>query len=197
MTINSRTAKPLTFSGLVSTGLILLFILTVSIYGSFELFLIIRQLVNIEDRPLYIMGSHNVMALVFGIPGLLLVAVSHILKDLNKLTAERLNLGFKIIGFLLVAMIATRIIYGGFFLDGYLEKYGYSYCGPMTAPKAMAMEVWVSDPGYCLEDSRNVSSEVRDWLDAKRAAGERPTAAEAEQKIKQLAQANQARFNRF
>ena len=197
MSDNSQESKARNLSDRLYRGFSLLLLLCVSVYGAIELFFTINQLFNIEERPLYIMGSHNVMALIFGIPVFLLFAVAIVLKELNMLHENLLNAGFKMCGFLFIAMIATRIIYGGFFLDGYLEKHGYSYCGPMTAPKAMAMEVWVSDPGYCLEASRNVSSEVRDWLDAQMAAGVRPTPEEAEQKIKQLAQAYQARFNRF
>lgn len=183
--------------GWFSTILLVLVLWGMGIYLLMEMGLAFKQLINIEQRPLYLVGSHNLLPLLCLIPALFLAALGLILKDLKKLTAEKFDWGIKAVLVCGAAFIIVRILYGGFFIDRYMNKHGFSYCNPLTAVSALSPQIWVSDPAYCLEDSRNVSSEVKDWLDAKMAVDERPTAEEAEQQIKQLAQAYQARFNRF
>lgn len=183
--------------GWFSTILLVLVLWGMGIYLLVEIGWSFKQLINIEQRPLYLVGSHNLLPLLSLIPALFLAAFGLILKDLKKLTAAKFDWGIKVVLFCGVAFIIARILYGGFFIDSYMTNHGYSYCNPLTSVSVLSPEIWVSDAAYCLEDSRNVSGEVQDWLDTKMAAGERPTAEEAEQQIKQLAQAYQARFNRF
>ena len=194
---NTDTVTKQKKSGWISTILLVFIFSAVIVYLLLEITFSINQLVSIDERPLYLVGSHNLIPLVFLIPSVLLLTVGLIMVELKKMTTELYSLSYKLIFISLIAFILARILYGGFFIDHYMSKHGYSYCNPLTSVSALSPEIWVSDAAYCLEDSRNVSGEVKDWLDAKIAAGERPTAEEAEQQIKQLAQAYQARFNRF
>ncbi|KKO44285.1 hypothetical protein WG68_16760 [Arsukibacterium ikkense] len=184
-------------NGLFSTLVSVLILIGASVYILVEIFFSVNQLLSISARPLYLIGSHNLIPLLILIPGLLLIALGIIFKQLNRMTPKMYDWVFKLLFYSFILFVLTRILYGGFFVDRYMSNHGYSYCNPLTSVSALSPQIWVSDPGYCLEDSRNVSSEVRDWLDTQMAAGERPTAAEAEQQIKQLAQDYQKRFNRF
>lgn len=184
-------------SGWLSTIFLVFIFSAVIVYLLLEITFSVNQLVSIDEAPLYLVGSHNLIPLVFLIPSVLLLTVGLIMVELQKMTTELYNLSYKLIFISLIAFILARILYGGFFIDSYMSNHGYSYCNPLTSVSVLSPEIWVSDPAYCLEDSRNVSGEVQDWLDAKMAAGERPTAEEAEQHIKQLAQAYQARLKRF
>lgn len=194
---NTRIVHENEKPGWFSTILLVLVLWGMGIYLLVEIGLSFKQLINIEQRPLYLVGSHNLLPLLCLVPALFLAAFGLILKDLKKLTAERFDWGIKVVLVCGAAFVVVRILYGGFFIDQYMSKHGYSYCNPLTAVSALSPQIWVSDSALCLEESRNVSGEVQEWLDAKTAAGERPTAEEAQQHIKQLAQAYQARFNRF
>ncbi|MCC5826905.1 hypothetical protein [Alkalimonas sp.] len=174
-----------------------LILVAVSIYLLVEIALSVNQLINISERPLYLVGSHNLLPLFFLIPGVLYMTVVIIYKRLSNMNTKMDKSMYQFLFYSFILFVVSRIFYGGFFINDYMASHGYSYCNPLTSVSAFSPQIWVSDPGYCLEASRNVSSEVQDWLDAQMTAGVRPTPEEAEQKIKQLAQAYQARFNRF
>ena len=184
-------------NGWLSAVFSVFILVAASVYLLVEIALSVNQLINISERPLYLVGSHNLLPLLFLIPALLYMAVVIIYKQLKDISSRVYDYGFKLMLYSFILFVVTRVVYGGFFINDYMASHGYSYCNPLTSVSALSPQIWVSDPGYCLEASRNVSSEVRDWLDTQMAAGVRPTPDEAEQKINQLAQAYQARFNRF
>lgn len=60
-------------------------------------------------------------------------------------------------------------------LSDKLESEGYSICHWYSGASLGAPKIWLSDPGYCIEDGYLVRIELLEWLKQQRLSGKTPS----------------------
>jgi len=167
--------------------LFIIIALSVCVYAAIEIMGIsfLENIDKLSNGNIAVALSYWDIPVFLSLPCFVALIIALVFRFAKQLSEKWISAAVNVAIMFALLAIVVRIPYGHF-LSHYMQDKGYSSCWAFTSPSITSEIVWVRNPGYCIENTSVVRSELLAWIDSLPDAGKDVPPMEVRLKAEEL-----------